>query len=75
MCNRAAVPFFRGEELEGIRAACRVGRDVLDAGHAAIAPGVTTDEIDRVVRPLSWDSVAMMHTRNVCKRPEYLGPL
>jgi hypothetical protein len=27
----------------------RVGREVLDAAHAAVAPGVTTDEIDRVV--------------------------
>jgi hypothetical protein len=28
----------------------RVGRQVLDAAHAAVAPGVTTDELDRVVR-------------------------
>lgn len=38
-----------GTELEGIREAARIGRLVLDAAAAAIAPGVTTDEIDAVV--------------------------
>jgi methionyl aminopeptidase len=32
-----------------IRAACKIGRDALDAGHRIIAPGVTTEEIDKVV--------------------------
>ena len=50
-----AVPFCRGPELEGIRAACRVAREILDVAHAAVAPGVTTDEIDRVVRPWCAD--------------------
>ena len=27
-----------------------IGRQVLDKAHAAVRPGVTTDEIDRVVR-------------------------
>jgi methionyl aminopeptidase len=38
------------EEVEGIRRACRVGREALDAAHRAVKPGVTTDELDRVVR-------------------------
>ncbi|KAI8475143.1 MAG: methionine aminopeptidase [Monoraphidium minutum] len=37
------------EEIAGIRAACRAGRDALDAAARAVRPGVTTDEIDRVV--------------------------
>jgi methionyl aminopeptidase len=45
----AAVPIWSGKALEGIRAACRVGREVLDKAHAAVRPGVTTDEIDRIV--------------------------
>lgn len=43
------VPIRTGDALDGIRTACRVGRLVLDRAHAAIAPGVTTDDIDRVV--------------------------
>lgn len=35
--------------MAGIREACRIGREVLDAAHAACKPGVTTDEIDRIV--------------------------
>uniref|UniRef100_A0A1I7ZC14 Methionine aminopeptidase n=1 Tax=Steinernema glaseri TaxID=37863 RepID=A0A1I7ZC14_9BILA len=37
------------EEKEGLRLACKLGREVLDEAARAIAPGVTTDEIDRVV--------------------------
>ena len=36
-------------ELEGIRAACRVAREILDVAAAAIKPGITTDEIDALV--------------------------
>ena len=32
-----------------MRAACNLGREILDAAHRIIRPGVTTDEIDRVV--------------------------
>lgn len=39
---------YTPEEIEGIRAACHVGRLALDAVGRAIAPGVTTDELDRV---------------------------
>ena len=44
----AAVKQYNGKDVEGIRAACLVGREVLDAAHAAVKPGITTDEIDRV---------------------------
>lgn len=36
-------------ELAGIRAACRVAREILDTAAAAVRPGVTTDEIDAIV--------------------------
>ena len=36
-------------ELAGIRAACRVAREILDEAAAAIRPGITTDEIDAIV--------------------------
>lgn len=32
-----------------IRAACKIARGAIDAGHRAVAVGVTTEEIDRVV--------------------------
>ena len=40
---------YNAEEIEGMRRAARVGREVLDAGGRAVAVGVTCDEIDRVV--------------------------
>lgn len=36
-------------EVAGIRAACRVAREILDVAAAAIRPGITTDELDAVV--------------------------
>ncbi|XVF79864.1 hypothetical protein PTKIN_Ptkin15bG0024200 [Pterospermum kingtungense] len=37
------------DQIERMREACRIGREVLDAAARMICPGVTTDEIDRVV--------------------------
>lgn len=37
------------EEIEGMRVACKLGREVLDEAAKVIGVGVTTDEIDRVV--------------------------
>ncbi len=34
--------------IERMRVACRIARDVLHETGAAVAPGVTTDELDRV---------------------------
>ena len=36
-------------EIDGIRAACRIGREVLDLAGNAVRPGVTCDELDRIV--------------------------
>ncbi|PIO57877.1 putative methionine aminopeptidase, type I, partial [Teladorsagia circumcincta] len=43
------VKVLNDEEKEGLRLACRLGREVLNEAAKACAPGVTTDEIDRVV--------------------------
>lgn len=37
------------EEIEGMKLACKLAREVLDEGVAAAGVGVTTDEIDRIV--------------------------
>lgn len=44
-----AVAIRSAKDIEGMRVVCRMAREILDAGHAAVRPGVTTDEIDRVV--------------------------
>lgn len=43
------VPIRTAKQIEGIRKACRLGREILDKAHAAVRPGVTTDDIDKVV--------------------------
>ncbi len=45
-----AVAIRSKADIDGMRTVCRMAREILDAAHAAVAPGVTTDEIDRVVR-------------------------
>ncbi|CAK0867206.1 unnamed protein product [Prorocentrum cordatum] len=52
--RRRAIPELAGEELELMREACRLGREVLDIAGRAVRPGVTGDEIDRVV----WEACA-----------------
>ena len=47
--NRDLIKVYSAEEIEGIRAACRIGREVLDIAGRAVAVGVTCDEIDRIV--------------------------
>eukprot|EP01105_Mastigella_eilhardi_P006387 TRINITY_DN17987_c0_g1_i1.p1 TRINITY_DN17987_c0_g1~~TRINITY_DN17987_c0_g1_i1.p1 ORF type:complete len:407 (+),score=93.90 TRINITY_DN17987_c0_g1_i1:58-1221(+) len=44
-----AVEVKTPEQIAGMREACRVAREVIDCAAKAIKPGVTTDEIDRVV--------------------------
>jgi methionyl aminopeptidase len=37
------------KQIEGVRLACQISREVLDIAAAAVKPGITTDEIDRIV--------------------------
>ena len=39
---------YTPEQIQGIRKACQIGREVLDAAGRAVKVGVTTAEIDRV---------------------------
>jgi len=59
-----------GEELEGIREACRIGRVVLDAAHAVIRPGVTTDTIDETVHKVTIDHGAYPSPYNYFNYPK-----
>lgn len=45
----AQIKTLADEEIEGLRVACKLGREVLDEAARIIDIGVTTDEIDRIV--------------------------
>lgn len=47
--GNTTVKVLCDEDIEGMRVACKLGREVLDEAAKAIAVGVTTDEVDRVV--------------------------
>ena len=46
---RNTPPVHTEKQIKKMRKANRLGREILDAAHRVIKPGVTTDEIDRVV--------------------------
>jgi len=46
---RNVPPILSAAQADSMRHACRIGREILDAAHRVVRPGVTTDEIDRVV--------------------------
>ncbi|RMX65502.1 hypothetical protein DD238_003648 [Peronospora effusa] len=44
-----SIPIYTSEQIAGIREACRLGREVLDIAGNALRPGITGDEIDKIV--------------------------
>jgi len=56
--NHNAIRIYTAEELYGeygLKHACQMGREVLDIAGKALRPGVTTDEIDRIVHEASLE--------------------
>lgn len=47
--QNTTIRVYNQKEIDGIRAACVIGREVLDIASRAVRVGVTCDEIDRVV--------------------------
>jgi len=47
--KRKNIPVLEGEELETMREACRLGREVLDIAGQAVKVGITGDDIDKIV--------------------------
>ena len=47
----AAAAIRSEKELKSLSQTCKLAREILDTAHAAVKPGITTDEIDRVVSP------------------------
>lgn len=58
------------EEIEGIRQACKLAREILDAAHKIIAPGITTDEIDKLVHELAIENEAYPSPLNYYNFPK-----
>lgn len=61
---------LKPEEIEGMRTACRLGREVLDIAAVAIKPGVTTDEIDRIVHEACVERDCYPSPLNYCQFPK-----
>lgn len=47
--NRNKVELLDKKAQDAMRKVCRLAREVLDIAAAALRPGITTDEIDRIV--------------------------
>src|ERR1700712_3953382 len=61
--TRTDDPWVQSPEIvEAMRVASRIAAQALAAGGAAVAPGVTTDEVDRVVHEFVVDHHAYPST-------------
>ena len=47
--NRDVIRVYNPTQIEGIRKACAIGREVLDAAGKAVRVGITADELDKIV--------------------------
>ena len=65
-----AIPVYDDEEIEGTKLACKIGREALDVAHRCVAPGVTTDEIDRAVHEYIIEQDAYPSPLNYHKFPK-----
>lgn len=57
------------DEIELLRIASKIAREALDLGHKAVAVGVTTEEIDRIVHEYIIDQDAYPSPLNYNKFP------
>ncbi|KAI8086116.1 methionine aminopeptidase 1 [Halteromyces radiatus] len=65
-----AIKVLSPKEIEGMRAVCKIAREVLDIGAAAIRPGITTDEIDRIIHEATIERGAYPSPLNYYKFPK-----
>lgn len=47
--TNTSIRIYTPEEIEGVRVACRIGREVLDIAGNAVRVGITCDELDKIV--------------------------
>ncbi|KAK3720117.1 Methionine aminopeptidase 1 [Vermiconidia calcicola] len=68
--GRKTIKVLDKKEQEGMRKVCRLTREVLDEAARALKPGVTTDEIDRVVHEACIARDAYPSPLNYCHFPK-----
>nr|CAD7408678.1 unnamed protein product [Timema cristinae] len=73
----AQIRTLSAKEIEGMRVACKLGREVLEEAANAIGAGVTTDEIDRVVHEACVERDCYPSPLNYYEFPrtDYLTPM
>ena len=52
--SSSGIQYLTDKDIKGVRAACRVGREVLDVAGDAVRVGITTEEINNVYDFLKW---------------------
>ena len=70
--TNTGIRIYTPEEIERLRAVCRIGREVLDIGSAAVKVGVTCDEIDRIVHEACIERGAYPSPLNYYRFPKSL---
>jgi len=68
--SNIAIKVYSLEEIEGIRKACKIGREVLDIAGAAVKSGVTTDFLDSIVHEETIKKGAYPSPLNYYKFPK-----
>jgi len=66
----SVVKVLSEEEIDGMRVACKLGREVLEEAAKVIGVGVTTEEIDRVVHEACIDRESYPSPLNYYKFPK-----
>lgn len=69
---RSTPPVLTAAQIKGTRAAAKLGRECLDAAHRIVRPGVTTDEIDRLVHDITIEAGAYPAPLNYHNFPKSL---
>ena len=68
--NKDIIKVYTPEEMEGIRRACIIGREVLDVAGNAVRAGITTDELDVIVFNATLERGAYPSPLNYYKFPK-----
>ncbi|CAO3608271.1 unnamed protein product [Mucor fragilis] len=66
----STIKVLNDEEIQGMREVCKISREVLDIGAAAIRPGITTDEIDEIIHKATIERGAYPSPLNYYKFPK-----
>lgn len=68
--TNTTIRVYTPAEIEMIRAACKIGREVLDIAGAAVKVGVTGDELDRIVHEATVERGAYPSPLNYHRFPK-----